>query len=241
MLKPNHEEGVKHSEGLPASRKRAFNGESVSKVYAVFVLSRALLPWDGVRTCCFWRSLCPSAVTLHYFWPPSPLEPWLSTRLLNQLSKAQQRRTSLQLFFQFQHVRHKHIKSTLISWSVNVPGHLNVIKSPFCGPKHQKEVWNSQLSSFIPPRRLPVTIRLSSSCQDLQTFSASNPVYTPSVLSTPTEHQSYNDPIQLFLGEGLPHLCILIRLFIFLHGRIFSLWRTWHDPQKHNQWEHILL
>lgn len=38
-----------------------------------------LLPWVHVKTCCFWRTRCQSAVTPHYFWPLRPQEHWLST------------------------------------------------------------------------------------------------------------------------------------------------------------------
>lgn len=98
------------------------------------------------------------------------------------------------------------------------------IKSLLGGSKHLKAVWH--LWAHL---RLPANVGPSSYCQDLQTFSASHSVINH--IGIP----------QTFLGKG-PHLCLLIRLFLFLHGRIFSSWQTWHNPrslQKHNHSAYI--
>lgn len=83
---------------------------------------------------------------------------------------------------------------------------------------------------FIQLRSLHAIISLSGSCRDLQPFSASHPLCTPSVVFTPTDHQSYRAPLEFFeMRESLTsaHVYFLILLlFILLNRR--SLYSNQH-------------
>lgn len=53
-----------NEQSIPTCWKGGFR---VRETFGFLVLSRTLLPSDGVRTCWFWRRWCLSAVTLHCF------------------------------------------------------------------------------------------------------------------------------------------------------------------------------
>lgn len=178
----------------------------------------------SVRTCWFWRRLRQSAVTLHCCWPPSPLEPRSTVKspteedfssnayLFSLLFRSQSCPTLPQHFW------HKHIKWPFISWSVNVP----TLKVSLV----DRNTWK-QCDIFDPTWGFLPTSGPAATAGTCR----------PSLLHTRSSIISRS--LRLFLGEGLPHLCIL---FLFLHGRIFSSWQTWHDPrslQKHNDSAYI--